>query len=411
MSQLSTNSALDVGSSLDSHQSLRGQEITLQAYRHHFSTDAPVRLFYAPGRVNLIGEHTDYNDGFVLPMAIHRGTWVAGEPQANRILTIHSVNQDETVQFDLDQPEAPDKGHWANYVLGMALTLDQPDTPLRGANLTIYGNVPPGAGLSSSASLECSTGYALLALSGYPVDPIQLALSGQATEHRYVGTQCGIMDQFIASLGQAGHALLIDCQSLEAEPVPLELNDCSILLCDSKVKHSLADSAYNRRRLECRTGVELLQSVHPDIRSLRDVDEAMFETSKHVITEITILQRVRHVVTENARTLEAAQALKQGDLAYFGELMKGSHVSLSRDYEVSCPELDMLVETANRLDGVLGARMTGGGFGGCTVNLIRTSQAAAIQMALRDSYQKAFHQTPEFYITQAERGAHEVQLM
>lgn len=368
-----------------------------------------VRLFYAPGRVNLIGEHTDYNEGFVLPIAIQQGTLVAGLTRTDRTVRVHSLNEQETVEFDLDALLAYPQGQWINYVEGVARSLEEKGFILQGADLLIASNVPVGAGLSSSAALENAAAYALLSLSGIQtIDKVQLALAGQAAEHQYVGTQCGIMDQLVTALGQYHHALLIDCRSLEATPVPINLPETVIVICDSRVKHSLASSAYNQRVAECRKGVEFLRQALPDILTLRDIDEPTFEKYQSLITDEIVLKRVRHVITENARTIEAAEALSQGDAMRLGQLMSASHESLKNDYEVSCPELDTLVEIAKDIPGAVGARMTGGGFGGCTVNLVQKAHLQQFTETISARYQEAFGQPPHIYVTEASDGVQEV---
>ncbi len=327
------------------------------------------RLFRAPGRVNLIGEHTDYNDGFVLPMAIDRETLVAAAPRDDRKVSAYSLNIGEAAEFDLDATGGRRRGSWLDYVEGVARVLDS-GARLRGADLMLLSDVPLGAGLSSSASLEISVGLALVSLSGVEIDRVALALAGQRAEHEYVGTRSGIMDQFTAAGARRGHVLLIDCRALEASHIPFEMKDVLVVICDTHVKHELSTSGYNRRREECERGVEALRAALPGVRALRDVSAVALERHAHLLPE-TILRRCRHVVSENARTLAAADALRRGEMAEAGRLMNLSHASLRDDYEVSCFELDVLVEVARSVDGVLGSRMTGGGFGGSTVSLVR----------------------------------------
>lgn len=339
----------------------------VQKFRTLYGTEP--RLFRAPGRVNLIGEHTDYNDGFVLPMAINHGTVVAAAKRADRRVHVHSLNLRESAEFDLDRPGPRKRGIWLNYVEGVAQALLGRGLKLAGADLALTSDVPIGGGLSSSAALEMSVGTALTGISGEEIDRIALALAGQEAEHKYVGMKCGIMDQFIASLGKAGHALLIDCRKLEGTLVPLGVQDMTVVVCDSRVKHALASSEYNARRAECEQGVAMLRELLPEIRALRDVRLSVFERLQERLPEV-VRRRCRHVVSENERTLSAVRALQAGDVEEFGRLMAASHQSLRDDYEVSCRELDILVESAQSVPGVAGARMTGGGFGGCTVNLV-----------------------------------------
>ncbi len=381
------------------------REALRQAFERTFGR-AP-RLFRAPGRVNLIGEHTDYNDGFVLPMAIDRETVVAAAPRDDRRVRAFSLNRNEEAEFDLDAPGRPRRGVWLDYVEGVAQALEQKGARLKGADLVISSDVPAGAGLSSSAALEISTGFALLSVSGLEVDRVRLALAGQQAEHEYVGAMVGIMDQFVAALGQKGHALLIDCRSLEHRAVPLDTREAAVVICDSRVKHDLADSEYNVRRAECERGVELLREVLPGIKALRDVSIEDFERHEEALPE-PVRRRCRHVVTENARTLSAVEALSRGDLEEMGRLMKRSHRSLRDDYEVSCAELDLLTEIADDFAPCLGARLTGGGFGGSTVNLVRRHALAEFQSLVTTEYQRATGTTPNIYVSDADDGAKEM---
>ena len=279
------------------------------------------RCFRAPGRVNLIGEHTDYNGGFVLPMAIDRSTLVAAAPREDRFVNVCSLNREEEFTFDLDNPGERRRGLWLDYVEGVARALESRGVTLRGADMMLVSDVPEGAGLSSSAALEVSTGLALVKISGAPVEPVTLALSGQQAEHTYVGTMCGIMDQFVAALGREGHALLIDCRTLEASPVPLDTSRVCVAITDTNVKHELSGSEYNVRRAECEEGVRLLRRFLPGIEQLRDVSVEEFERHAEELPEV-VRRRCRHVVTEDARTLAAADALRGGDLEEVGRLMR-----------------------------------------------------------------------------------------
>jgi galactokinase len=374
-----------------------------------YGDSSPPRLFRAPGRVNLIGEHTDYNDGFVLPMAINRETIVAARRRDDRRVRVRSVNINEAAEFDLDTKfnRANGRRLWLNYIEGVARILEERGARLTGADFLIQSDVPEGAGLSSSAALEVSTGLAMLSISNTEVDRVKLALAGQAAEHEYVGAKVGIMDQYIAALAEKQHALLIDCRSLEATTVPVDTSTVSFVICNSRVKHELASSAYNQRRAECERGVELLKNKLPEIRALRDVNASEFEKHEDCLPEI-IRRRCRHVITENARTLAAANAFRQSDLQRAGQLMYESHASLDHDYEVSCPELNRLVEIARRVEGVLGARMTGGGFGGCTVNLVENESLDAFREAVTREYYEATDRAPAIYVSEACGGAEEV---
>lgn len=376
-----------------------------KSFTEHYGREP--RLFRAPGRVNLIGEHTDYNDGFVLPMAIDRETVVAAAPREDREVRAFSLNLNEAVAFDLDHPGQPERGLWLDYVEGVAQALEESGVRLHGADLMICSDVPAGAGLSSSAALEVSVGLALTSVSGHALDKVALALAGQRAEHDYVGTKCGIMDQFVAALGRAGHALLIDCRSLEAVAVPLDTTNVAIVVCDTNIKHELSDSEYNVRRRECERGVQLLQEALPEIKALRDVTLADFARHEERLPE-PIRRRCRHVITENERTLMAAEALRRGNLDLMGALMKESHLSLRDDYEVSCAELDLLVEIAGKFQDCLGARMTGGGFGGSTVNLVRREALGEFQQIINREYPRVTNITPGVYVSDAGDGAKEV---
>jgi galactokinase len=384
--------------------------VDVQALRASFETTygCEASVFTAPGRVNLIGEHTDYNDGFVLPMAIERHTAVAAAARSDRKVRVQSLDEGGSFEFDLSAPGPKQRRLWLDYVEGTAQALLARGFALRGADLLLVSDVPRGAGLSSSAALEMSVGLALATLGeNSPIDRVKLALAGQAAEHEYVGTKCGIMDQYISALGQKDHALLIDCRSLEPTAVPLQLGDNVVLMCDSRVHHELASSAYNRRREECRQGVTLLERALPGIKALRDVTTEQFQEHEALLPE-PVRARCRHVVTENARTLEATQALRAGDLATFGRLMVESHESLRRDYEVSCAELDTLVDIATGEPGVHGARMTGGGFGGCTVNLVATSALERVSEALRRKYAEQYGKEPQIFVSRAAQGAAQI---
>ncbi len=368
---------------------------------------AEPRFFRAPGRVNLIGEHTDYNGGFVLPMAIEFGTTVAAVRREDRKIVVTSLNLNETGEIDLNAPPTFRRGSWLDYVEGVARILEREAVDLTGASLLIDSDVPSGAGLSSSAALEISVGLALTEISGQTIDRVKLALAGQAAEHEFVGAKVGIMDQYISALGRQDHALLIDCRSLEAEQIPLATDEALIVICDSKVKHQLAASEYNTRRAECETAVEILREFLPEITHLRDVSVETYEKYAAHLPEV-VRKRARHIVTEIARTVEAAEALKNQDLIEFGRLMWLSHASLRDDYEVSCRELDVLVEIASGLAGVLGGRMTGGGFGGSTVNLVRKENVESFAATIKTEYRRQTNIEPAVYVSAAADGAREL---
>lgn len=379
-----------------------------QEFRDRF--DRTPRLFSAPGRVNLIGEHTDYNEGFVLPMAIDRRTYVAGAKRADKRIRVYASDLGESAEFELSPDLEPvggaPSGHWSNYVRGVAVCLERDWYSLGGADLLIASEVPLGAGLSSSAALEAAVGFALLMLNEQSGNLLDLALTLQRAEQEFTGTQCGIMDQYIACLGRAGQALLIDCRTLGSEYIPFALPDARLVICNSMVKHALASGAYNQRRQECEEGVRRLALHLPGIQALRDVGIEEFDQVAETLPDL-IRRRCNHIITENARVALAVEALQRGDLNFFGRLLNSSHDSLRYDYEVSCPELDTLAELAQHLPGVYGARMTGGGFGGCTVNLVKTEQVESFVATLSQAYQEATGMTPECHICLASDGVKE----
>lgn len=383
--------------------------IVLEQVRAQFQQrfGAAPRLFSAPGRVNLIGEHTDYNEGFVMPLAIDRRTYVAAANRTDKLLRVFASDLGETAEFELDPGLQPvSVGHWSNYVRGVAACLERAGHMLSGADVLIRSEVPWGAGLSSSAALEAAVGYALLRLSDQTSNLLDLALILQRAEHEFAGTQCGIMDQYIVCMGQADHALLIDCRTLANEAVPLDLRDARIVICNSMVKHELAAGEYNTRRAECSDGVRRLAQHLPGIQSLRDVTIEEFDQVAAILPD-TIRRRCNHVINENERVMLAVEALKRGDLAILGQLLYASHESLQYDYEVSCPELDLLVEIAKRTPGVYGGRMTGGGFGGCTVNLVAAEQVGAFIEKVQQEYLAATQITPECHVCLASDGVKE----
>jgi galactokinase len=362
------------------------------------------RVFRAPGRVNLIGEHTDYNDGFVMPAAIGYYTWIAVAPRRDRRLRVHSQNFNETRELDLGV--ATKAGEWTDYVLGVALELAAAGHEVSGADMVIHGEVPIGSGLSSSAAIEVATAYALSALAGIDLDLTSLAKICQAAENRFVGTRCGIMDQFVSARGHPGRALSLDCRSLAYELVPLP-EGVRLVVCNTMLRHSLATGEYNTRRRECETGVRHLAQSVPGIRALRDVTPHQLEQYGRDLPSL-VYRRCRHVISENARVEESARALARGDMAAFGNLMYASHASLRDDYEVSCRELDLMVDIARATPGAVGARMTGGGFGGCTVNLVRDSEVRGFCESVSSAYGSATGKTPELYVCTPAAGVHEV---
>jgi len=365
------------------------------------------RLFRAPGRVNLIGEHTDYNEGFVMPFAIDRHTLVAASLRDDTMLNVVARDLDKSASLDLGNEPIKRRGDWIDYVEGTARCVAKDFGDVRGADMIITSTVPIGGGLSSSAALEVSVGLAMLSLNDKDVDRKRLAFAAQKAEHEFVGTRSGIMDQFTSVFAREGTAMLLDCRSLEVDYIPLVLDEVAIVVIDTKVKHSLASSEYNARREECEKGVEVLKKYLPYINSLRDVTPADLYVQGDALSDV-ILRRCRHVVTENDRTVAAARALREQDFAAVGKLMFESHRSLRVDYEVSCPELDTLVEAAATVDGVFGSRMTGGGFGGCTVTLVRKGSVEDLRLSCVKAYYAQFAKEPEVYTFKVASGASEL---
>jgi galactokinase len=372
-----------------------------QAFHSRFGGTG--RISRAPGRVNLIGEHTDYNDGFVLPAAVNLSCWVGGAPRTDRKLVVYAENVDQQVEVELEAIPGWKGPGWARYPLGVAWSLQETGRQVKGRNLYILGEVPLGSGLSSSAAIEVATALALLDEGERFVDRTELALLCQRAENEYVGARCGIMDQFIACRGQAGHALLLDCRSLERRPIPLP-PDVAMVVCNSMVKHDISVSGYNVRREECEEGVRLLKAVLPTIAALRDLTSAQLEEFRQLLPE-RIYRRCRHVVTENGRVLKAVSALEGQNMQLLSRCMSESHKSLRDDFEVSCPELDALVEITDAQPGIVGARMMGGGFGGCTINLVRAQNAEAFVTAVAAGYEKRMGMAPEIYSLGAGEGA------
>src|SRR5277367_1650103 len=341
----------------------------------------------APGRVNLIGEHTDYNDGFVMPAALEFATLTAASQQPDRRLRVYSMIMDETREFDLDSPPEGPTGDWSDYVVGVALMLERSGRNLSGADLIIWSDVPIGAGLSSSAALEVSVAHALLTRSGLEFDPIEIAQICQGAENDFVGMRCGVMDQYIACCGVAGHALLIDCRSLGSRHVAIAPN-LRLLIANSRVRHQHAGGEYNLRREACEEGVRLLSRYLGPIKALRDVTPQQLEAKRRKLPDL-IYRRCRHIVSENARVVEAERALNAGDFAACGQAMNASHVSMRKDFEITCPEVDMLVGLAQTVEGGYGSRMTGGGFGGCAVSMVDAAAVDKATQILTDGYRVA----------------------
>ena len=370
--------------------------------------DAP-RRFFAPGRVNLIGEHTDYNGGHVFPCALTLGTYCAARVRADRTLRLFSLNFPDAgvVETSIDETRPLPGGSWANYVLGVVRAFTDAGHPLpAGLDMAFWGDIPAGSGLSSSAALEVLVGTALKGLFGLSVSGTEIALLSQRAENDFVGLSCGIMDQFASAMGK--RAIFLDTQTLEYQYAPLALTGAHIVIVNSMCKHALAGSAYNDRRAECERALAALRTVRPGLPSLGALTPAEFDALSGVISDAVCRKRAKHAVYENARTLDAFAALQRGDLAAFGQLMNASHVSLRDDYAVSCGEVDALVDIAWRCPGVLGARITGGGFGGCTVNIVSDAAAAQFTETVRREYAARTGLDAQIYTVSAGDGAREV---
>jgi galactokinase len=375
-------------------------------FHSHFPQAPQPQIYRAPGRVNLIGEHTDYNLGFVLPIAIEMACYVAIAPAQHGFLRIYSreMNEERLVPVRELAQQKP-TGTWSDYVIGIARELHQDGVPPSSCDLYIASEVPTGSGLSSSASLEIATASALLGPRS--ISGVELAKLGQRSEWNFVGIPCGIMDQYAAVFGREGAAIQIDCRALTHEHVPLPSN-VRIIAVNSMVKHALATSAYRQRVEECQEAVRIIQQTNPEVQSLRDVSCSLFERVQHRLPPIP-KRRARHVISDNQRVLELAAASRAHDLERMGRLFIASHRSMQYDYETSCIEIDFLVDTALSIEGVYGARLTGGGFGGCTVNLVSPSAVDRFQELLTKAYQERFGIVPMFYDCKPAAGAGRIQ--
>lgn len=365
-------------------------------------------LFRSPGRVNLIGEHTDYNNGFVLPAAIDKAIYVGISKRNDDIISLYSEEFAEAFEVKLSEIRPTEKG-WPNYILGVVDQIKKMGLSLTGFNLNIDGDVPIGSGLSSSAAVECATGFALNQLFDLHLNRKDLAFLSQKAEHEFAGVRVGIMDMFASLFGKKDHVIKLDCQSLAYEYVPLQLEGYKIVLLNTNVKHSLSSSEYNTRRQQCEEGVSLVKKHHPGVRSLRDITLDVLNEYVRPYDEL-VYRRCKYVVEENGRLLAACEDLKNGHLEALGKKMFATHEGLSHDYEVSCKELDFLVDAVRNRDGVLGARMMGGGFGGCTINIVREDVIDSLVESISTSYQAAMGLNLTPYIAQTEEGTSEVKV-
>lgn len=373
-----------------------------------FGAGADSEVFFAPGRVNLIGDHTDYNGGHVFPCALTLGTYGFVRKRDDDTLNLYSENfsSDGVVTSSIHDLSPSGNGVWTDYPRGVIWAFAKKGYTIDcGMDILFYGDIPGGAGLSSSASIEVLMGTILRDLFGFQELPVtRIALLGQYAENHYIGTQCGIMDQFTSAVGKADHAIFLNTYSLDYELVPIRLGDICLIVTNSGITHSLVSSAYNERRRECERGLDMFQKVI-DINSLGDLNNEQFDRYQFLIPDETIRKRVKHAVSENRRTVHALNALKENDIFEFGRLMNKSHLSLRDDYEVSCEEIDFLVKTAWEVPGVIGSRMTGGGFGGCTVSFVKKRNRNLFKNKLAACYQEAYGKVPEFYEVKIGDGA------
>jgi len=376
------------------------REKVFQDFKNNFN-DQPV-IVRSPGRVNIIGEHTDYNNGFVLPAAIDKAIYVAVSARKDETIKLYSGEFEESFETSLPGLKPTDKG-WPNYILGVADQLKKSEYKIRGFNLAIDGDVPIGSGLSSSAAVECATAFALNEVFKLGIDKKKLAFIGQKAEHAFAGVRVGIMDQFASIFGKKDHVIKLDCQSLDYEYVPLKLEGYKILLLNTNVKHSLGSTEYNTRRAQCEQGVAWVKENHPEVNTLRDVNMEMLH--KYVEPKDGLIyRRCKYVVEEKERLLTGCEDLKRGDLKSLGKKMFQTHDGLSKEYEVSCKELDFLVDAVRNNPDVVGARMMGGGFGGCTINIIREEIIQPLVKEVGESYQKNMGKELTPYIAQVEDG-------
>ena len=383
----------------------------LEKFNEVYGEGGDIREYFAPGRVNLIGEHTDYNGGHVFPCALTLGTYGLARKRKDRKLRFYSMNFSRlgVIESSLDDLVPSEKAGWTNYPKGVMWAFEKRGYTFdAGVDFLIYGNIPNGSGLSSSASLEVLTGLMLKDLYGVEELTMQdLALIGQYSENNFNGMNCGIMDQFASAMGKKDCAIFLDTSTLEFEYAPVKLKDARIVITNSKVKHSLVGSAYNDRRNECETALRELQTV-VDIKALGELTEEEFEAHKDVITSDICRKRAKHAVYENQRTIRAVKALKENNVEEFGRLMNASHVSLRDDYEVSCEEIDILVDLAWKIPGVIGSRITGGGFGGCTVSIVKNDAVDTFISTVGEKYKEAVGHEAEFYVVDIGDGAHKI---
>lgn len=385
-------------------------EKLVQKFYEMFGEGGEIQTYFAPGRVNLIGEHTDYNGGHVFPCALTLGTYGVVRNREDRKVRFYSINIPSVgvVEVSLDELVPTEKASWTNYPKGVMWAFEKRGFKLtHGMDLLIYGDIPNGSGLSSSASLEVLTGLIVKETFGFDVSMVDIALIGQDAENNFNGCNCGIMDQFASAMGKKDHAIFLDTSTLEYTYAPVKLQDAKVVITNSKVKHSLVDSAYNDRRNECETALKELQKV-VDIKTLGDLTEEEFEAHKDAIKDEIRQKRAKHAVYENQRTIRAVEALKANDVELFGKLMNASHESLRDDYEVSCEEIDILVDLAQAMPGVIGSRITGGGFGGCTVSIVKNDTVDKFIEEIGKKYLEKVGHKAEFYVVDMGDGAKKI---
>lgn len=375
-----------------------------QAFQRHFEAESLV--VFAPGRINLIGEHTDYQEGFVFPAAVTQGIWVGIAKNKLTVCRAYSLDFEQEFCFELNSM-SPKKGHWATYIMGVCTLLQQAGYPLANFDLVLGGDIPTGAGVSSSAALSVAVGLGLSEAFSFHIPKKNLALYAQKAEHLFAGVNCGIMDPYACAFGVQNHALLLDCRTVTHQEIPINLGEYSLLLVNSKVSHSLANSAYNQRRAACEESVVILQKTFPEIRTLRDLAVSELPTIKSLLPE-ALFPKAKHVIAECARVHQAAEALQKGNLSEVGRLLNASHLSLRDDFEVSCVELDFLAKQTENTQAVLGARMMGGGFGGCLLTLVKQQESQIFKDQIQNAYEKEFQLTPAFIEVAIGDGARKI---
>ena len=382
----------------------------LDKFKELFGDEGEIGVYFAPGRVNMIGEHTDYNGGHVFPCALTIGTYGVARKRTDRKLRFYSMNIDRrgVVETSLDDLKPYKEAGWTNYPKGVIWAFGQKGMEVEyGMDLVLFGNIPSGSGLSSSASVEVLTGFILRDMFGFEVSNQDLALLGQFSENQYNGVNCGIMDQFAIAMGKEGHAIFLDTATLDYTYAPIKLKDAKIIIASSNKKRGLGDSKYNERRSECETALAEIQAVK-DIKNLGELTEEAFEEVKENIKSDVRIRRAKHAVYENRRTIKAVEALQNNDVALFGELMNASHISLRDDYEVTGIELDTLVEEAWKIDGVIGSRMTGAGFGGCTVSIVKDEAVDTFIEQVGKAYEEKIGYSADFYVVEIGDGPQKI---